>query len=208
MIEQVQREVDTPISIDNNKIAQLKEAIPACKRPPLVNSTTADEGRLDQLLPLVKQYNASLIGLVMDEAGSPKSADQRVENAGRIFAKLMEYDISPEQLFLDPIVMPLKFMQDQAKEIMQAVGQFRLFSDPPCHIVCGLSNFSNGAVHKKLMNRTFMVMLMAHGLDAAILDVTDAELVDAILTADLVMNRAIYADSYVEAFHGTQAAAT
>jgi 5-methyltetrahydrofolate corrinoid/iron sulfur protein methyltransferase len=66
--------------------------------------------------------------------------------------------------------------------------------------VCGLSNISNGTTKKKLINRTFAVMLVANGLDAVICDVTDEDLVDALLTAELVMNKQIYADSYVEAF--------
>ncbi len=200
MIEQVQDEVDLPISIDNNRSIMLKEAIPICKKPPLVNSTTADEAKLDELLPLVAEHKASIIGLVMDESGSPKSADQRVENAGKIFAKIMDYGMEPEQLFLDPIVMPLKFMQEQAKEILSGAAQFKLFSDPPCHIVCGLSNVSNGPPHKKMINRVFAAMPIANGLDAVICSVMDEELVNTILTAELVMNKAIYADSYIEAF--------
>jgi 5-methyltetrahydrofolate corrinoid/iron sulfur protein methyltransferase len=200
MIEMVQEEVDLPISIDNNKPVMLKEAIPVCKKAPLVNSTTADDARLDSLLPIVAEHKASIIGLVMDESGSPKNADKRVENAGKIFAKIIDYGMEPEQLFLDPIVMPLKFMQEQCKEILAAAGQFKLLSDPPCHIVCGLSNVSNGTKYKKLINRTFAAMLIANGLDAVILDVMDTELVDIILTAELIMNRGIYADSYLEAF--------
>ena len=200
MIEKVQEEVDLPISIDNNRPSMLREAVPVCNKPPLINSTTADDKRMDELFPIVAEHGASIIGLVMDESGSPKSADKRVENAGKLLAKAMEYDISPEQIFLDPIVMPLKYMQEQAKEILAAASQFLLFSDPPCHIVCGLSNVSNGTTHKKIINRVFAAMLVANGLDAVILDVTDEELVDTILTAELVMNKSIYADSYIEAF--------
>lgn len=200
MIEQVQAEVDLPISIDNNKVTLVKEAVPACKKPPLINSTTADDKYLDALLPVAAEYGASIIGLSIDETGSPKSADKRVEIAAKIFSRLMEYDMSPEQLFLDPIVMPLKYMQEQATEILSAASQFKLFSDPPCHIVCGLSNISNGTTQKKLINRTFAIMLVANGLDAVIMDVCDTELMDAILTAELIMNKSIYADSYLEAF--------
>ena len=88
MIEKVQEEVDLPISIDNNKPSMLSEAMPVCRKPPLVNSTTADDARLDELLPLIAEHNASVIGLVMDESGSPKTADERVEKAGKIFAKI------------------------------------------------------------------------------------------------------------------------
>ncbi len=200
MIEMVQEEVDTPISIDNNKPLMLKEAIPVCKKPPLVNSTTAVEDKMNELLPIIVEHKASVIGLAMDEKGSPKSADMRVENAGKIFAKIMELGMEPEQLFLDPIVMPLKFMQEQASEILKATSQFTLFSDPPCHIVCGLSNISNGTIQKKLINRTFATMLVANGLDAVICDVMDEDLVNTMLTAELVMNRSIYADSYIDAF--------
>ena len=200
MIEQVQAASDLPLSIDTNKPSMLKEAVPLCKKPPLINSTTAVDEKMDAMFPIVAEHGASIIGLVMDEEGSPKSADKRVENAGKLLAKAMEYDISPEQLFLDPIVMPLKYMQEQAQEILAAAGQFRLFSDPPPHIVCGLSNISNGTTKKKLINRTFAVMLVANGLDAVICDVNDEELVDALLTAELVMNKQIYADSYIEAF--------
>ncbi len=200
MIETVQEVSDLPISIDNNKPTLIKAALPICRKPPLINSLTADEAKLDEMLPVIKEYDASFIGLVMDEAGSPKDANKRGENAGRIVAKIMEYDIEPDHLFLDPIVMPLKFMQEQAVEIMSAASQFRLFTDPPCHIVCGLSNVSNGTKHKGLINRTFAAMLVANGLDAVICDVRDEELVDTVLTAELFMNKQIYADSYIEAF--------
>lgn len=200
MIEMVQSACDTPISIDINKPVLLKEAIKICKKPPLVNSTTAIEEKMNEILPIVAEHNASVIGLVMDEEGSPKTVDKRIENGGKLLAKAMDLGISPDRLFLDPIIMPVKFMQDQAKVVMQAVSQFTLFSDPPCHIVCGLSNSRNGAVHKKIITRVLVAMLIAHGLDAVILDVCDEELVDTILTAEMLMNRTIYADSYLEAF--------
>ncbi len=200
MIEQVQAVSDLPISIDTNKYPMLKEAVPLCKKPPLINSTPAIEAKMKEIFPLVAEYGCSIIGLVMDEAGSPKTTEKRVEIGGQILATAMEFGIPPDHVFLDPIVMPLKYMQDQAKIILAAASQFQLFSDPPPHVVCGLSNVSNGAIHKKLINRTFAVMMAASGMDAVILDVTDEELVNALLTTDLMMNRSIYADSYIEAF--------
>lgn len=200
MIEQVQSASDLPISIDTNKYPMLKEAVPLCKKPPLINSTPAIESKMKEIFPLVAEYGCSIIGLVMDEAGSPKTTEKRVEIGGQILATAMEFGIPPDHVFLDPIVMPMKYMQDQAKIILAAASQFQLFSDPPPHVVCGLSNVSNGAIHKKLINRTFAVMMAASGMDAVILDVTDEELVNALITADLVMNRSIYADSYLEAF--------
>lgn len=197
MIETVQDAVETPICIDSNKPAIIAEAIKVCKKRPLINSATAADEKLNSLFPLVAEHNASIIAVVMDEVGTPKSADKRVENAGKILGKAMELGIPMENIYLDPIVMPLKYMQDQAREILEATRQFTLFSDPPPHIICGLSNISNGTTHKKLINRTFLVMAINNGMDAVICDVMDAELVNAARTAELVMNKEIYADSYV-----------
>jgi 5-methyltetrahydrofolate corrinoid/iron sulfur protein methyltransferase len=197
MIETVQAAVDTAISIDTNKAAILAEAVKVCNKPPLINSTTAAEEKLEQFLPIVVESQASFIGLVMDETGTPKSAEKRVENGAMILAKAMEYGISPDRIFLDPIVMPLKFMQDQCPQILDALRQFQLFSDPPPHAICGLSNVSNGTIHKKLINRTFLTMAINSGLDAVICDVMDEELIHAARAAELVMNRQIYADSFI-----------
>jgi len=197
MVETVQQAVQTPICIDTNKPKILAEAIKVCRPGMLINSTTAAAEKLDAMMPIAAEHDASIIGLVMDETGTPKSAAKRVENAGTILAKAMELGMAPDRVFLDPIVMPLKYMQDQAKEILEATRQFQLFSDPPPHVVCGLSNISNGTTHKQLINRIFLTMAINCGMDAAICDVMDTDLVNAALTADLVMNREIYADSYV-----------
>jgi 5-methyltetrahydrofolate corrinoid/iron sulfur protein methyltransferase len=197
MIEAVQAAVDTSICIDSNKPNIIAEAIKVCKKKVLINSTTATDEKLDAIMPIAAEHHASLIAVVMDESGAPKNADKRIENAGKILAKAMELDIPPDDIFLDPIAMPLKFMQDQQKDILEATRQFQLFSDPPPHIICGLSNVSNGTKHKKLLNRTFLVMAIANGMDAAICDVMDTDLLSAAKAADLIMNKEIYADSFV-----------
>jgi len=110
----------------------------------------------------------------------------------------MEAGLPMERLFLDPIVMPLKFMQDQAKEFLDAARQFQMLNDPPPNISCGLSNISSKATEKKIINRTFLVMAIAAGVNAAICDVLDAELIAAAKTAELMMNREIYADAYLQ----------
>lgn len=198
MIEQVQSVVDTPISIDTNKLAILTEAIKACKKPPLLNSTTCSPEKLNPFIELAKKYNASMIGLAMDESGSPKEVSKRVECAGLIAAAWMEAGLPMEHLYLDPIVMPVKFMQDQAGFFLDAARQFKMLSDPAPHISCGLSNIASKATEKKLINRTFLVMAIACGVDAAILDVQDTDLLAAIKTAELLMNKEIYADAYLQ----------
>jgi 5-methyltetrahydrofolate corrinoid/iron sulfur protein methyltransferase len=96
--------------------------------------------------------------------------------------------------------MPIKFMQEQAPHVLEAIGQYTLLSDPPPHISLGLSNIASKVTERGLIIRTFLVMAMARGLDAAICNVMDDEMIAAIATAELILNKEIYSDSYVRAF--------
>ncbi|NIT77038.1 MAG: dihydropteroate synthase, partial [Thermoplasmata archaeon] len=92
----------------------------------LINSTTADRKKLEQLVPLAVEYNAGLIGVAMDERGSPQDVDRRVENGANIFAAATEAGLPPERVFLDPILMPVKFMQEQATNVLEAIQQYTM----------------------------------------------------------------------------------
>lgn len=201
LVETVQEAVPTPISVDSTTVEVIKGGLKALDgRPVLINSTTADDRKLEQLLPLAVEYNASLIGVAMDERGSPQDVARRVENGAKIFAAAIEAGLTPERIFLDPILMPIKFMQAQAKNVLETIQQWTMLSDPPPHISVGLSNICSKAAERGLITRTFLVMAMAFGLDAAVCNVLDEELLNAIATAELILNKEIYSDSYLQAF--------
>ena len=196
---------DKPLSLDSAKPHLLVQVVPKVRalQPQtrlVINSSTAAAESMAKLIPLAAAHGAGIIGLTMDQEGVPGNVEKRVECGATFLMAALEAGIAPQDVYLDPIMMPLKHMQDQAKEILKAASQFQLFSDPPCHVVCGLSNVSIGTTHKKLINRVFTAMLVANGLDAIILDVLDEDLVNTILAAELIMNRFIFADSFVEAF--------
>ena len=90
--------------------------------------------------------------------------------------------------------------QDQCPRLIDALGQFRQLADPPPHCIIGLSNVSQRSQEKHLLDRTFLVMCIAHGLDSAILDPLDKELMDSMITAELLLNKQLYCDAYLEAY--------
>lgn len=201
LVETVQEAVPTPISVDSTNIEILKAGLGALDgRTALVNSTTADDRKLEQVIPLVVDYGAALIGVAMDERGSPQDVARRVENGAKIFATAVEAGIPPERIFLDPVLMPIKFMQDQAKHVLETIREYTFLSDPPPHISVGLSNIASKTAERSLIIRTFLVMAMACGLDAAICNVLDGDLLAAIATAELILNKEIYSDAYLRAF--------
>ena len=200
MIETVQEAVETPLSIDTNKPAFLERAIKICKYPPIINSTTADKEKLDQIIPLAVEHNTSLIGLCMDKKGAPQDVNRRVELGATILSEALEKGVSEDRVFLDPITMPLKFLQPQALNLIEAVHQFTLLSSPPPHIILGLSNISSQTKEMELINRIFLVMCIEAGLDAAICDVTDEALVNSAIAAEVILNKHIYSDSFIKAY--------
>jgi len=200
MIETVQEAVSTPISIDSNKPAFIKEALKVCKKPALINSTTADKEKLDEIVPLAVEHGASLVGVCMDKKGSPQDVNRRVELGATIFSEAVEKGLPEDRIFLDPVTMPLKFLQEQAGNVIEAIRQLTLLSSPPPHIILGLSNISSKTKEPSLINRIFLVMCIEAGLDAAICDVTDQELVNSAITAELILNKQIYSDAFIKAY--------
>ena len=201
LVDTTQKAVSTMISVDSTKIEAVEAGLEALDgRGCLINSTTADPEKLDKLVPLAVKHNASLLGLAMDERGSPQNVDRRVENAAMVFMAATEGGLTPDRIILDPILMPIKFMQEQVTSVLEAISQFTHLSDPPPHISVGLSNIASKAAERGRIIRTFLVMAMAHGLDAAICNVCDEETIAAAATAELMLNKEIYSDSYVRAF--------
>lgn len=200
LIECIQEVTDKPLSIDSSKINVIESGLKVIKNKPIINSTTSDIEKLSALVPLAKIYNASLIGLTISNKGIPQNKDQRLELAADIVANCAEKDFPIEDLYLDPIVMPVNVAQSQMKDILEVIHEFKIISSPSPKTIVGLSNVSQGACGRSLINRTFLTMAVAYGLDAAILDPKDNDLMDAAITAELILNKQIYCDSYLDAY--------
>ncbi len=201
LIEAVGEVTDKPISIDSPKPKIIEEVLPLVKNKIIINSTDAQDEKLDILLPLAKKYNARIIALTMDKKqGVPRDRYVRGELAAKIVSKALEVGLNVENIYLDPIVLPVNVVQPQAIEVLESIKEFKLLSDPPPKTVVGLSNVSQGSKARSLINRTFVVMAISMGLDGAILDPLDKDLMDAVITAELIMNKNIYCESFLEAY--------
>jgi 5-methyltetrahydrofolate corrinoid/iron sulfur protein methyltransferase len=200
LVTSVRAVTQVPLSIDSPNFDTVKAGLEACSGEKMINSTTGQIAALERFLPLAKEHDASIVALCIDESGVPVDVDGRIAIALTVLAQAMEYDISPDKLFIDPIVLPVKAEQKGPGIVLESIAQFHALADPAPHIVVGLSNLSQGAVDRKLINRTFLAMAIGVGLDAAIVDPLDVELMDAMIAAELLMNRTIYSDSFLKAY--------
>ncbi len=194
--------LDAALSLDSTNYDAIEAGLKRCKRPALINSVHADRPKLERVLPMAKQYRASVIGLAMDSKGIPKNSDNRLALAMEIVAAAMEFDVPLEDIFIDPLILPVNVGQDHGPEVLETIRQVKLLSNPAPKTVVGLSNVSQKCVNRPLVDRTFLAMGMACGLEAAILNVCDDELLATVATARIILNKDIYCDSYVKVYKG------
>jgi len=200
LIETIQEVTDKPLCLDSSRPRVIEEGLKVARNKTMINSTTADPEKLDILVPLAKQYKSKLIGISINTKGIPQNKDQRLELAATIVANCAEKEFPIEDLYLDPIVLPVNVAQAQIKDILESIHEFKIISDPSPKTIIGLSNVSQGSNVRSLINRTFLTMAVAYGLDSAILDPKDKELMDALITAELMLNKNIYCASYLDAY--------
>jgi len=210
LVETIQKGCSTPLCLDSQKpdvIAAGLKVINA-ENGVILNSTPlnkkSDEEILDKYIEMAKQAGAkgSIIALTMDKNGVPQDIDTRVAIAAEIVSKAMEKGFDTQRIFIDPIVLPVKVpnAQVQPSNMLAAMDQIKYLSDPSPHMTIGLSNLSQGAAERSLINRVFLAMAISHGLDSAIVDVLDEELMNVLATSEMLMNKQIYSDSFLKVY--------
>jgi 5-methyltetrahydrofolate corrinoid/iron sulfur protein methyltransferase len=188
LVDCVQEAVgDMTLSLDTTNLAAIEAGLRKVshngKANAIINSTSAEEERLAAVPPVAVQYGAKLIALTMAKEGIPVSADARVALAmEKLIPRAQEVGLPMSDLLIDPLVLTVSGCQEYVPHCIEAVRMLKMVADPPPMVNAGLSNVSNQVPPqmRPLLNRTYLVMLMAVGLDAAILDPLDADLLETI----------------------------
>lgn len=176
----VKKESDLNISFDTTNFDEMKRGLEAFSGKSFINSTSKDEPRLNKMTDLALEFDSNLIALTLSkETGIPKTSDGRLEIAFEIYEKCMEKGIDSSKIFFDPLILPVSVDQSQAVEALNTIKMIKESFEPPVKTVIGLSNISNGSPKEMrgLINRVFAVLAYGAGLDAAIIDAKDVELV-------------------------------
>ncbi len=174
VVNTIQEVTDAPLSLDTTNPVAMEAGLKVCKNKALINSISP--ARFEEELPFVKKYNAEMIGLLWGLEGMPRDAAER----GVIVAELMyaanEMGISNEEIWIDPIASPVSVEINQVKACVEFMSMLNDIA-PGAKSTVGLSNISNGAPDhlRPWLNRTYMIMLMRHGLYSAIVDAFDSE---------------------------------
>lgn len=205
LVQTVEGAVETPVCVDSANVEALRAGLEAANRPAMINSASAEEGRMKPVLELAKNHDAAVVCLTMDQSGMPSTGEQRAEIAKRIAAAAEEIGMPQDHLFMDPLVRAVAVENEQGSAFLDGVAGIRA-ALPEVHITCGLSNVSFQLPARHLLNRTFLAMAMARGLDSAIMDPLDGGLMATVCAASALLGQDDMCMDYIRAHRAGQLA--
>jgi|MudIll2142460700_1097286.scaffolds.fasta_scaffold06564_3 5-methyltetrahydrofolate corrinoid/iron sulfur protein methyltransferase len=166
-----------PLSLDTSNVEAMEAGLKVHKGRPLINSISARPERMEALVPLAQKYKAPYIALMLGVEGIPRDANERGMLAAEHLAKAAQFGIPEEDLWVDPIVLPINTQQIQVQGCTEFIMMMPDIA-PTCKSTCGLSNISNGApAHLRgILNRTYLIMIKRYGMYSAIVDAFDEEM--------------------------------
>ena len=197
-IRRIQAVVDVPLSIDSSIIEALETGLAAYQGRPLVNSTTGETEVLERVLPLVKKYDAAVVAISNDETGISEDPNERFKIAKKIVEHAADYGIKPQDVVVDPLVMPIGAISQAGNQVFDLVRRLR--AELKVNTTCGASNVSFGLPQRSGINNAFLPMLIAAGMTSAIVNPLHPELVQAIRAADVLTGVDVGCTSWIAAY--------
>ena len=200
MIDCIQSVTDVPISVDSPSADVLVEAYKFCNKPGLFNSVSGEGDKIDKIFPIMAANPGwEVIALLSDDTGIPKSAADRLKVFDKIMAKAKEYGISPNRIHIDPLVEMLCTSENGIETNTEVISSVRE-QYPSIHITAAVSNISFNLPVRKMINFGFTVLAMNSGLDSAILDPTNRDLMGLIYATEALLGLDDYCMEYISAY--------
>jgi 5-methyltetrahydrofolate--homocysteine methyltransferase len=197
-VQAVLQVVDVPLCIDTANPEALKAALEVYPGKALINSTTAEEGMMERVLPLAKQFGAAVIGVITDENGIPPTPEARLDVARKLIRRAGEYGIPPEDIIIDCLALTVGADHTAGRVTLDTLELIR--RELGVNMNLGASNVSFGLPDRKIINVAYLSLAIARGLTIAITDPTVPEIQTTVLACDLLMGRDEYAMRWIKAF--------
>jgi 5-methyltetrahydrofolate--homocysteine methyltransferase len=201
LVEVVQKEVPIPLMLDSANPEALKAALSVYRHsePPILNSISGEEEKWNKLFPIISEKKCKIVVLLMDDQGIPKTNEERLMIARRLFQRLTEAGLPSDHIYFDILVFSVAVEPEAALVTLETVKTVRS-NFPQSHTICGVSNVSMGLPGRKLINRTFLAMAIYAGLDTLLIDVRDQALLSSIYASKILINQDPYCLEYLQAY--------
>jgi len=197
LIRTVREVTPLPLCIDSPRPEALALGAKLAQGDVILNSLTAEEDKFQSIIPLVKEYHAKVVALPMDQSGLSDDEEKLFTVGCHLIERLIKEGIEPDRIFLDPLIRPISTNSSCGQIVLNLLLRIRK-EFPDVHRVCGLSNVSFGLPKRKLLNRVFLMMTMACGLDAVIVDPLDPVLMAELRAAEALVGNDPFCMNYIQ----------
>ncbi len=198
LVREVQAETEAPCSIDSPDPRAVEAALRVHRGTAMINSISLEKDRFEALVPMLAGTDLKVVALCMDDEGMPETADDRVRTADRLVNALVRRGIATGNIHVDPLVQPISVRNESGLAFLESVRRIREALQG-VHVICGLSNVSYGLPQRRLLNRVFLTMAVAAGLDSAILDPLERRTMAALAAAEALAGGDAYCSRYLKA---------
>lgn len=202
VIKEIQSILDTPLQIDSTDPKVIESGLRVINGKAIVNSVNGEDKTLENILPIVKKYGASVVGLTLDENGIPESAEERFRIAEKIVKKALEYGISKEDIYIDCLTLTAAAQQEGVKETLKAITMVK--EKLNVKTILGVSNVSFGLPNRELINKTFLAAAIYTGLDLIIMNPLKKDMMDTIKASKVLWNEDKGAVNYLATYENTK----
>ena len=201
----IQRLTDVPLCIDSSIVEALDAGLAAYEGKALVNSVTAEDERMEMILPLVKKYGAAVIALPNDDKEVPEDPQRRFELTEYVVDKATgTYGIPIEDIVIDPLAMPIGA---DSQMVVRTLETIHLIADRiGVNMTLGASNVSFGMPDRHTLNSVFLPLAMGAGLTSAIMDARTPSIVTAVKAGDLMLGNDEWGMAWISAHRAREAA--
>ena len=189
---------DVPLCIDSAKPDVLAAGLEVYQGKALVNSVNGEEAKLKEVLPLVAQHKAAVVGLTMDDNGIPLDVTTRLTIAEKIVNEAAKLGIPLEDIVIDPLAMAVASSDKAGMSALQALQEVR--SKFGVNQTIGASNVSFGLPDRPFINSVFLSMAMICGLTGPITDPTVWVVREALLISDLMLGKDEFAMNFITTY--------
>lgn len=195
----VESVTDTSISIDSPSADIITKAIPLVKKPGLINSVSMEGNKVDVIFPAIADSTWEVVCLLSDDTGIPKSAADRLRVFGNLMKKAEQYKIPPNRLHIDPLIEMLCTSEDGIAKVTETMLTIKK-QYPTIHLTGGASNISFNLPMRKFINRAFIILAMAAGMDSAIVDPLNKDMMGLIYAAEALLGQDELCMEYIGAY--------
>lgn len=199
LMDIVQDAVDKPLCIDSPNPRTIEQVFKYAKQPGIINSVSEEGNKCEVILPMLKGTPWQVIALTCDKRGIPSDVKTRIDIAKILVEKAQKHDIGLERIHIDPLVIALATDNQSMHKFVESMANIKKLY-PGIKITSGLSNISFGMPLRKIVNQNFLIIAVFNGMDSAIMDPCNREMMTMLLAAEALAGKDRFCRKFSNAY--------